>query len=139
MKKASQKTLIYLLIVLLLSLIPRLWKLEQYPPMIVDEAANIRDIYKIIKSGSYNILDFHWDFSKSQLVYFPALLIINLLGRRESFLAFRLTSSLISLLALIPFFYIVKSLTNRSISFVTTLLLSFSYYFLQFSGSAGTT
>ena len=133
MKKGNYATLIYLLVILLLSLMPRLWKLEQHPPLIVDEAANLRDIDKILNSGNYNVLDFHWDFSKSQLVYFPALLVTNILGRQDSFLALRLTSSLFSILALIPFFFIVKSLTNRSISFTTTLLLSFSYYYLQFS------
>lgn len=133
MKKNNYKTLIYLFIILSLSLLPRLWKLEQYPPYVVDEPANLRDIDKIFNLGSYNILDFHWDFSKSQLVYLPALSLIGLLGRHESFLALRLTSSLLSLLALIPFFFIVKSLTNRAISFATTLLLSFSYYYLQFS------
>jgi len=133
MKKVNPTTLIYLLVILFLSLMPRLWQLEQHPPFIVDEAANLRDIDKILNSGNYKILDFHWDFSKSQLVYFPALLAINILGRQESFLALRLTSCLFSVLALIPFFFIVKSLTNRSISFATTLLLSFSYYYLQFS------
>lgn len=123
----------YLFVIILLSLYPRLWNLKKSPPAIVDEPANLREIDKILETGTFNIIDFHWDFSKSHLVYAPTVALTYALGTQKSFFALRLTSVIISLLALIPFFHLVKKQTNSEIAFTTTLLFSFSYYFLQFS------
>ncbi len=46
-----------------------------------------------------NITNFHWDFSKSHLIYAPTLVLIKVLGAQNSFLALRLTSVIFSLLA----------------------------------------
>lgn len=130
-KKGS--AVFFLLAILLISLYPRLWNLERSPPMIVDESANLREIHEILETGDFNITEFHWDFSKTHLVYAPTLALSYALGTQNSFLALRLTSVIFSLLALIPFFYLVRAQTNNEIASISTLLFSFSYYFLQFS------
>lgn len=114
-----------------LSLFPRLWNLQKSPPLMVDEPANIRDINIILKNG-LDVTDFHWDFSKSRVVHALPVLLIKL-GVEDKLLALRFSSILLSIATLIPFFFIAKMLTNKFIAFGTTLLFSFSYYFLQFS------
>jgi hypothetical protein len=109
------------------------WNLKDNPPIIVDEAANIRDIREIQENNNYNPTEFHWDFSKSQLTYAAPLLINIFLGENETLLSLRITSIIFSLLAIIPLFFIIKSLTSEAIAFLTTLLFSYSYYYLQFS------
>lgn len=132
-KNRNRVAFFYLLIIIFLSLYPRLWQLKKSPPMIVDEPANLREINQILETNVFNITSFHWDFSKSHLVYAPTLALTKILGPQNSFFALRLTSVIFSLLALIPFFYLVRGQTNKEIAFVSTLLFSFSYYFLQFS------
>lgn len=132
-KKDKIRSFIYVSAVILLSLIPRLWSLKDYPPIIVDEAANIRVMDEVIKTGRFNPLDFHWDFSQSRLVYSLPLFISFLSSNNDLLLSLRLSSLIFSLLSLIPFFYLIKSLTNKDFAFLATLLFSYSYYFLQFS------
>lgn len=121
-----------LFIILTTALIPRLWKLTEHPRMIVDEAANLRDINKLLSSPSFHPADFEWGFGQATLVFYPTIALIKL-GVKDQFLALRLTSVFLSILTLIPFFFIVKKYTNTLIAFCTTLLFSYSYYFLQFS------
>ncbi len=125
------KPSILLLILISVSIFPRLWQLESSPPVIVDEPANILDINSMQQDG-INITDFHWDFSKSRIVHLLPLGLIKL-GVEDKFLALRYSSVIISILALIPFFYIILLYANKLIAFSTTLLFSYSYYFLQFS------
>ena len=120
-------------ILVLLSFIPRLWKLEQYPSVIVDEPANLRDIDLVLNGKAGWITDFYWDGSQSMISYYPTIVLITLLGEKNNFLALRLTSVFLSILALIPFFFILKKYTNILIAFSTTLLFSYSYYYLEFS------
>lgn len=133
LKNKKKSAVLYLLAILLFSLYPRLWNLKNSPPIIVDEPANLREIEKILETGNFNITAFHWDFSKTHLVYAPTLALSYTLGAQNSFLALRLTSVIFSLLALIPFFYLVRAQTNNEIAAISTLLFSFSYYYLQFS------
>ena len=133
LKNKKRTAVLYLLAILLFSLYPRLWNLKKGPPIIVDEPANLREIEKILETGNFNITAFHWDFSKTHLVYAPTLALSYTLGVQNSFLALRLTSVIFSLLALIPFFYLVRAQTNNEIAAISTLLFSFSYYYLQFS------
>src|SRR4030066_2271021 len=106
----NNKHLLLLFIVLVFAAIPRLWNLEKDPPLIVDEPANIRDIDLVLKNG-LGLTSFHWDFSKSQVVHIPVVLLIKL-GMSDKFLALRYTSILISLFSLIPFFFIAKYFSN---------------------------
>lgn len=127
-----KRNLLLITFIILISIIPRLWKLDQLPPTIVDEPAYLRDINKMITTNDYNPANFQWDFSQSTLAYFPTILLIKTLSINE-FTALRVTSVIFSLLILIPFFFLIKKYTNELISFLSTIMLSFSYYFLQFS------
>lgn len=131
LEKIPRSILVFVIVVS--ALIPRIWQLTTYPPVIVDEPANLRDIYQMFESGTVNPLAFHWDFSKSQLVHVPALVTISLVGQQNQFLGLRLASVFLSILALIAFFFSITKLTNQTTGFVTTILFSYNYYFLQFS------
>ncbi len=125
-------SLILLLLVLFLSIPPRMWKLTEYPSIVVDEAANLRDINRLLTLKTFRPIDFEWGFAQATLVHYPAILLIKL-GMQDEFFALRLTSVILSVLALIPFFLILRKYTNLLTSFLTTILFSYSYFFLQFS------
>lgn len=122
----------YILLIIVISTYPRIWQLTNHPPLIVDEPANLRDIATILDKG-LRVTDFHWDFSKSYLGYIPTVLLIKATNIQNHLFALRLSSVVVSLLGLIPFFFIVKNYSNEKIAFSTTLLYSNSYYYLQFS------
>jgi len=126
-----KKQIFLIIFLLILSIIPRLWELTTYPPLIVDEPANLRDINDLQAQGGFHPFDFAWDFSQATLIHYPALLLISV--GLEEFYALRLTSVILSLLTLIPFFFIVRKRTNDLVAFCITLLFSFSYFYLQFS------
>lgn len=128
----TQLILITLCLVILFSLFPRVWKLTELPPVIIDEPANIQDIQNLLSSGSFRPANFEWAYSQGTLVYYPTILLIHL-GISDHFLALRLTSVILSLIALIPFFFLVKKHTSFFIALCTTILFSYSYYYLQFS------
>lgn len=125
-------TILTLCTILLFSLFPRVWKLTEFPPIIIDEPANIRDIQNLLSSDSFHPADFEWAYSQGTLVYYPTILLIHL-GISDHFLALRLTSVILSLIALIPFFFLIKKYTSFFIAVCTTILFSYSYYYLQFS------
>lgn len=129
----KKKLNIFLIVsILIISLPPRLWKLSELPPVIVDEPANLRDINKLLLFPQFRPTDFEWGYGQATLVHYPAVLLIKS-GISDQFIALRLTSVFLSILGLIPFFLIVKRFSNILVAFCTTLIFSFSYYYLQFS------
>lgn len=126
-------SLILIIVIILLSLPPRLWNLRLYPPIVVDEPAYLRDINKLLPLSGFYPVNFQWDWSQATLVYYPTVFLIKTFGISDQILALRLVSVVFSLAGLIPFFLIVKRYTNPVIAFTSTLLFSFSYYYLQFS------
>lgn len=130
-KHSCKRGVLLLVLLILLALLPRLWNLKTLPPIIVDEPANLRDIDKLMSEPGFHPIDYDWAYYQATLVHYPAILLIEL--GIDQFLALRLTSVILSLLALIPFFFIVERYTNTVIAFCTTLMFSFSYYYLQFS------
>ena len=133
MYKPNLKTILLIGLIIFISIFPRLWKLEQKPPIIVDEYANIRMIKSLLENRNFNPLEFHWDYSKTIFTYYPTILLIKLTGTGNDLFYLRLTSVIYSLLALIPFFLLTRRLTTNVTAFATTLLFANSYYFLQFS------
>jgi len=132
-KNIEQKISIFLIVFLLaLSVIPRFWQLTKYPAIVVDEPANLRDIDKLIAKGGFRPIDYEWGYGQATLVHYPTILLIKA-GIPDEFFALRLTSVFLSILLLLPFFLIVKKFTNIVVAFCTTLIFSFSYYYLQFS------
>lgn len=120
-----------LILLIILSLPQRLLFLTEYPSIIIDEYAYLRDIEKIYLSGNYYFALPQWDASQAYLVYYPTLFFTWL--NMDPLYALRLQSAITSLLGLIPFFFITKRFTNRFIAFNATVLYASSYYYLQFS------
>jgi hypothetical protein len=118
--------------IILVSFFPRIWELNKYPPVVIDEPAYLRDINAMISKNDYYPANFQWDGSQATLAYLPTILL-NKTFIPNQLLALRFTSVLMSLLALIPFFFLVKKYTNEIVAFSSTLMFSCSYYFLQFS------
>ncbi|MCJ7826313.1 hypothetical protein MUP56_01710 [Patescibacteria group bacterium] len=114
------------------SLPARLWNLTTSPPLIVDESANVRDINKLLATHEFHPIDFEWGFGQATLVHYPTVLLLRM-GVTDALFALRLMSVILSLLALIPFFFIVNTYTSLVVAVSATLLFSSSYYFLQFS------
>jgi hypothetical protein len=126
--------IVLLLVVLILSIFPRLWELESVPKMIVDEPASLKDINSLWnKLPNFYFTDFNWGFSEATLVYYPAIGLTKLFNDNPNLYFFRLTSVIFSLIALIPFYFLIKKKTNIILAFCATLLFAFSYYYLQFS------
>lgn len=126
------KITLLIIAIILLSLPGRLWKLTEHPTIIVDEPANLRDIHKLLSSSQFRPIDFEWGFGQATLVHYPTVLLLKT-GISDELFALRLTSVILSLASLIPFFFIVKNYTSLSVAFCATLLFSSSYFFLQFS------
>jgi len=120
-------------VITLLAILARVWELSKTPPLIVDEYANLKMLNEIIKNKTYSITEFHWDFSKTILPYYPTILFIKFLRLENNLFTLRLTSVIYSLLAVLAFYLILRGLTKEKISLLTTLLFSSSYFFLQFS------
>jgi 4-amino-4-deoxy-L-arabinose transferase-like glycosyltransferase len=131
LKKHKSSVLIFIL--LLLSLYPRLWNLNISPPLIVDEAANIREVTDIHNSGRFDIFEFYWDYSMSRIIYAPTIAILKIQLSTDLLSALRLNSIIQSLIIIIVLFLLIKKLTNSIVAFSASLLFSYSYYFLQFS------
>lgn len=126
------KNICSLLIIVLLfciSIPPRLWKLSTYPPVIVDEPAYLRDIHSLVQKSGFHPVDFQWDFSEASLMYYPILFLIHTFHIND-FYALRLTSVFYSLFAILAFYGILRKYTSISIAFSTSLMFSYSYYFL---------
>lgn len=134
MKNSKILELLVLSLIIVLSLYPRLWHLETTPRMIVDEPANLRDIQKILqKPSGFYPGDFEWGFGQATLVHYPTIILAKLMRTAPNLLVLRLSSVLLSLAALIPFYFLVKFYTTKVIALCSTLLFSFNYFYLQFS------
>lgn len=129
----SRNHIFAIIIVFTLIVVPmRIIELKTYPPMIVDEPANVRDIQLLLSPHPPAFFDFEWDFTMAMLVHYPSVALIKL-GIVDPYIAIRVTSVLLSILALIPFFFLVKKETDVDTALITSLLLSTNFFFLQFS------
>lgn len=129
----KNKHYFYLFLILFISIFPRLWNLSDHPPVIVDEPANLRDLEKIKNIGQFNITDFHWDYSKSFLAYLLPFFLSSIFAHLDKLFILRISSAILSLIALVPLFLLIRKRTKDEIAFFLTILFSFSYYYLQFS------
>ncbi|MBI4100837.1 glycosyltransferase family 39 protein [Candidatus Microgenomates bacterium] len=131
--------LFFLILIILLAAFVRLWRLDS-TPMIIDEVANLRDITAMLswQSGFYPA-DFGWDYSQATLLYYPTILNARILNTIPNILTLRLTSILFSLLALIPFYFLVKEYANMIFALGITLLFAVNPFYLHFSRVGWTT
>jgi 4-amino-4-deoxy-L-arabinose transferase-like glycosyltransferase len=127
----QKKEVFSLIALLFLILIPRFWNLSAYPPLIVDEPANLRDVDILRTSPAFIPGAFEWDFSMGMLVQYPTYYATTVI--KDPLLALRTTSVIASLFVLAAFYLIVRRYTSPLIAWCTTLMFSSSYWFLQFS------
>lgn len=129
----GKTTFLLICLLILLALPPRLWKLSEYPPIIVDEPAYLRDIGEMIQSNNFYPAIQQWDGSQASLVYYPTIMLVKWAGFTDWLLALRTSAALVSILTIIPFYFLVKRYTNDLVAFCVSFMFSYSYYFLQFS------
>jgi 4-amino-4-deoxy-L-arabinose transferase-like glycosyltransferase len=135
------KTKITLIFILILGVFLRLYHLSYYPPLNPDEAAIAYNDFSLIKTG-IDEHGFSWpvhftsfgDYKPGGYFYL-ALPFIYLLG--PSILAVRLPNFILSILALIFFFKLIKTLSHNSLLAISCLfVLSISPWHLHFSRGA---
>jgi hypothetical protein len=132
-KKLDLEYLVFLLIILY-SLIIRLYKLSTIPPVINrDEAGSIIQPLQIITHNYKSIFTLTHDNSVSYIVYLFKTLSVYIFGTGNALFAVRLTTAMVSVLTLIPFYQILRSYVNKSIALLTTFAFSSNYWFLNFS------
>lgn len=124
--------LIMCIVLVVFSLPARIYMLQDLPPLIIDEPAYLRDIQDMIKKGDYNPARPQWDGSQAYLDYYLSLFFILFL-KMDGLFAVRLSSVLYSLIGVIAFFFITRLYTNNKIAFLTALMFSSSYFYLEFS------
>jgi hypothetical protein len=119
------------IVLLFFVLIPRFFRLSAYPPLIVDEPANLRDVDILRASPAFIPGAFEWDYSMGMLVQYPSYIATTFI--KDPLLALRSTSVIASLFVLMAFYLIMRRYTSPLIAWCTTLMFSSSYWFLQFS------
>jgi hypothetical protein len=132
--KRYQLDLFFLLLVILFSSFPRFILLYYTPPNITgDEVTNLLDILRVIFGQHLKLFGFVGDGTEAMItVYWPVLLTL-LFGIKHSLLALRTSVSILSILALMGFYIILRIKTSAWVSFVVTCLLAGNYVFLNFS------
>jgi len=135
--KENKKDIGLIIIILLISfLIGVLW-LDTIPTNITgDEVTTLNDIYKIIFDRGNYLFSFMGDGSITGINFYWSAFLIKIFGLKRTIFSLRLSSTIISVLSLIPFYLILKEKTSRAFSFAFTLLLSGNYVFLNFSRTA---
>ncbi|MDO8658224.1 MAG: glycosyltransferase family 39 protein [Candidatus Levybacteria bacterium] len=133
MKKKLIEYLILILIIIFSFLI-RVINLDTVPPNVTgDEITHLSDIYRIVINKNFYLFDLVGDGSVGGASLLLPVSITNIFGIDNALLSLRLSTSIFSILALIPFYFIVKKRTNKFIGFLSTLLLSTNYVYLNFS------
>lgn len=129
--------IVIIVFIAFVSLFIRIIRLGTIPPNISgDEVTILSDIYKIPFTNNNYLLSFMGDGSIPGINFYLPSLYIKLLGIKNSIFALRLYIETLSLLSLVPFYFILKNKTTILISFIFTLLLSVNFTFLNFSRTA---
>ncbi len=124
--------LITIIFIFLLSIITRLWNLEQTPPGIwYDEAYNGLDAIKAMETSDYKI--FYPENYGREGLYINALAVSFKIFGINSF-ALRFPSALFGILTVLGFYFLLKKLSLSRISISLGIFtLTTSFYHLNFS------
>lgn len=137
MKKFFFKKTVEILIlglILVLSLILRIWKLDNVPAVVNgDEAGSILHPIQIILGKTGGIFSFTHDGSISYIAFLIKAIFLLALGLEHSLLSARLVTCFFSLGALVPFFLLLRRKVGSPIALMLTFALSGNYWFLNFS------
>lgn len=133
----KHKDFFALLIIVLISLTLRLYLIDKVPVNITgDESWDLSHVYRIVFSNTINPLTFLGDGSVVAIVFYPVAILMSIFGIENSVFFLRLNIVAYSLIALVPFYFLLKKQTSRLVAFAFTLLLSANYVFLNFSRTA---
>jgi hypothetical protein len=133
-QKIINKEFLVFFLIIIYSFVIRLYKLSSIPSVINgDEVGSIIHPLQILINKSGNIFSLTHDHSISYVVYLFKALSIVIFGVQNSLFAVRLTTVIISILTLIPFYQILKGHVNKSVALITTFAFSSNYWFSNFS------
>lgn len=125
--------ILILLFLVSFSLAIRVYKITLIPLNVTgDEIGYIADLYTFYIHG-FHALEFISDGSVAGINFILPFILTKILGIHQALFALRFSTALLSTLALIPFYYLLRSKTNRDIAFLFTALLSVNYTYLNFS------
>jgi hypothetical protein len=123
-----------LILVLLVALIVRLPFISRIPSVINgDESGSLVHSLQILYTPRLDLFDLTHDGSVSYVVFLPKALAIYLFGLDHSLLAIRLVTALNSVLALIPFYFIILPRLGKPFSVLSVLLFACTPWYLSFS------
>lgn len=134
-KNTIIRDIVVLSFIVIFSLTLRVYPLNTIPHNVTgDEITYLADIYKIIIHNNLYLFSPIGDGSETGLALFlPILFIKTFTGIEHALFSLRLASAVFSVLALIPFYFIIKRRSNWLIGTIFTILLSTNYVFLNFS------
>lgn len=121
-------------LVLGVALLVRLWRLGTVPDVINgDEAGAILHPLQILHGQTGGIFRLTHDGSVSYLAFASRALVLAILGPGQALLAARLVVAVLSVVALVPFFALLRRHANLLVSALMTVALAASYWYLNFS------
>ncbi|MDP2637483.1 MAG: glycosyltransferase family 39 protein [Candidatus Levybacteria bacterium] len=124
-------------LILALVALPRVISLDTLPPTIAgDEVTNLSDIYKIIFDNKLYLFTLMGDGSVFGFNFYWMALFVKILGLDNTIFALRLSIAILSILSIIPFYFLLKERTSSFIATIFSILLSCNYVFLNFSRTA---
>lgn len=125
-------------VIVVFSVALRFWRLDSIPVNLTgDETVYLVDIYQTIFSNkNHSLFSLIGDGAQPIINLYPMILSVAILGLNKSFLAIRLSTAIISVIAIIPFYFLIRRRTSGIIAITFTLLFSTSYWYLNFSRSS---
>ncbi|MBI4096900.1 MAG: glycosyltransferase family 39 protein [Candidatus Levybacteria bacterium] len=129
--------LLLLSCILFFSLLVRVIWIGKIPGNITgDEITNLTDVLTILFGKGQHLFTPIGDKSVTGILgYYPALLM-KIFGTDNAIIVMRIATAILSVIALIPFYWLLKHKTTSLVSVVVTLLLATNYVFLNFSRTA---
>jgi len=135
--KITKKEIIFLLLILIFSFLIRYWKIAQLPSNITGDEVNF--LFESLKITEGRGASFWGLCEPSQQPCFNNYLIslfLKIFGLKKAILAIRSPSIILSALALLPFYWLVRQHFSTFSSLLAALLFTTSYWNLSFSRSA---
>lgn len=101
-----------------------------------DEITNLSDVYRILFDHKFYLVSFMGDGSIAGLFFYWMAFWIKIFGLQNTIVALRFSVVILSCLALIPFYLILRRRTSLFIATLFTFLFSANLVFLNFSRTA---
>jgi len=134
-KKILRNEFFWLIIIILLTIFLRLYRLTEIPPGLTgDEAWTGLDAIEILKRGYIGpYIPVHAWGQMAGYLYYQAF-VFKIFG--VSFFSLRLGGAIIGILTIIAFYFLAKLFFDKKISLLITFLFSVSHWHLHFSHMA---